>query len=147
MWATRALDDVVAATLGQPVFLATLLGVFAGVALLLAAVGVYGVMSYAVAQRTHEIGIRLALGASSRRVLREVVARAARLTAAAVVIGLAIAVAAGRFAATVLFGVRPADPVTLAAAAAVLALVSLAACYLPARRASRVDPVIALAEE
>jgi putative ABC transport system permease protein len=147
MWATRALEDVVAATLGQPMFLATLLGVFASVALLLAAVGVYGVMSYAVAQRTHEIGIRLALGASGRRVLGEVVARAARLTAAAVVIGLAIAVAAGRFAATVLFGVRPADPITLAGAAAVLALVSLAACYLPARRASRVDPVIALAEE
>jgi len=147
MWAVRSLEDTVGATLGQPVFLATLLGVFAGVALLLAAVGVYGVMSYAVAQRTHEIGIRLALGASDGRVLREVVARAAKLTAAAIFIGLAIAVAAGRFAATVLFGVRPSDPITLAAAAAVLAVVSLAACYLPARRASRVDPVIALAEE
>jgi len=127
-------------------FLATLLGVFAGVALLLAGVGVYGVMSYAVAQRTHEIGIRLALGASARRVRREVVARAARLTAVAVVIGLTLAIATGRFAATVLFGVRASDPVTLAGAAAVLALVSLAACYLPARRASRVDPVLALAE-
>src|SRR5262245_17296659 len=140
MWAARSLEDVVASTQGQPLFLATLLAVFAGIALLLAGVGIYGVMSYAVAQRTHEIGIRLALGASGPRVLGEVVARTARLTAAALVIGLALAAAAGRFAATVLFGVRPTDPATLAGAAAVLALVSLAACYLPARRASRVDP-------
>jgi putative ABC transport system permease protein len=147
MWAMRSLGDVVASTQGQPLFLATLLAVFAGIALLLAGVGIYGVMSYAVAQRTHEIGIRLALGASGRRVLGEVVARAARLTAAAVVIGLVAAIAGGRFASAVLFGVTPADPVTLAAAAIVLAFVSLVACYLPARRASRVDPVVALAEE
>jgi len=147
MWGVRPLEDLVASTQGQPLFLATLLAVFAGIALLLAGVGIYGVMSYAVAQRTHEIGIRLALGASGRRVLGEVVARAARLTAAAVVIGLAAAIAGGRFAAAVLFGVTPTDPVTLALAAAVLAFVSLAACYVPARRASRVDPVVALAEE
>ena len=147
MWKMRSLEDLVGVTQGQPLFLATLVGVFSSVALLLAGVGIYGVMSYAVAQRTHEIGIRLALGASSQRVLREVVARAARLTVAAVVIGLVLAGAAGRFVATVLFGVRPSDPVTLAGAAAVLAIVSLAACYLPARRASRVDQVIALAEE
>jgi ABC-type antimicrobial peptide transport system permease subunit len=147
MWAVRSLEDVVAATRGQPVFLATLLAVFAGIALLLAGVGIYGVMSYAVAQRTHEIGIRLALGASGRRVLGEVVARAARLTAAAVVMGLVAAIAGGRLAAAVLFGVTPSDPVTLAGAAMVLAVVSLVACYVPARRASRVDPVVALAEE
>ena len=134
-------------TQGQPLFLAALVGVFAGVALLLAGVGIYRVMSYAVAPRTHEIGIRLALGASSQRVLREVVARAARLTVAAAVVGLVLAVAAGRFVATVLFGVRPSDPVTLSGAAVVLAIVPLAACDLPARRASRVDPVIGLAEE
>jgi len=145
--AGRSLCDshVDAVTQGQPLFLAALVGVFAGVALLLAGVGSYGVMSYAVAQRTHEIGIRLALGASSQRVLREVVARAARLTVAAAVVGLAVA--AGRFVATVLFGVRPSDPVTLSGAAVVFAIVSLAACYLAARRASRVDPVIGLAEE
>jgi putative ABC transport system permease protein len=147
VWGMRSLEDVVAGTRGQPVFLATLLAVFAGVALLLAGVGIYGVMSYAVAQRTHEIGIRLALGASGRRVLGEVVARAAKLTAAAVAIGLVAAVAGGRFASAVLFGVRPSDPVTLLSAAAVLAFVSLVACYVPARRASRVDPVVALAEE
>jgi putative ABC transport system permease protein len=147
MWRMRPLGEIVAASQGQPLFLAALLGVFAGIALLLAGVGIYGVMSYAVAQRTHEIGIRLALGASGQRVLGEVVARAARLTGIAVFTGLVLAVAAGRFVATVLFGVRPSDPTTLAAAAAVLAIVSLAACYLPARRASRVDPVVALAEE
>src|SRR5262249_21467955 len=139
IWAVRSLEEVVASTQGQPLFLATLLAVFAGIALLLAGVGIYGVMSYAVAQRTHEIGIRLALGASGRRVLGEVVARAARLTGAAVVLGLAAAIAGGRFAAAVLFGVTPSDPVTLASAAAILAFVSLVACYLPARRASRVD--------
>ena len=126
---------------------AILLNVLGGLALLMAALGLYGVMTYTVAQRTHEIGIRLALGASGQRVLGEVVARAARLTGVAVFTGLVLAVAAGRFVATVLFGVRPSDPATLAGAAAVLAIVSLAACYLPARRASRVDPVVALAEE
>ena len=147
MWKMRPLDELVAGSQGQPLFLATLLAVFAAVALLLAGVGIYGVMSYAVAQRTHEIGIRLALGASGQRVLGEVVARAARLTGVAVLTGLVLAVAAGRFVATILFGVRPSDPTTLAGAAVVLAIVSLAACYLPARRASRVDPVVALAEE
>ncbi len=147
MWKMRPLDELVAASQGQPLFLATLLAVFAGIALLLAGVGIYGVMSYAVAQRTHEIGIRLALGASGQRVLGEVVARAARLTGIAMFTGLVLAVAAGRFVAAVLFGVRPSDPSTLAGAAALLAIVSLAACYLPARRASRVDPVVALAEE
>jgi ABC-type antimicrobial peptide transport system permease subunit len=147
MWAVRSLEDMIASTRGQPIFLATLLAVFAGIALVLAAVGIYGVMSYAVAQRTHEIGIRLALGASGQRVLGEVVGRTARLTAAAVVIGLGAAIAGGRFASAVLFGVTPRDPVTLAGAAIVLGFVSLAACYIPARRASRVDPVVALAEE
>ena len=147
VWRMRPLDEIVATSQGQPLFLAALLGVFAGIALLLAGVGIYGVMSYAVAQRTHEIGIRLALGASGQRVLGEVVARAARLTGIAVFTGLVLAVAAGRVVATVLFGVQPSDPATLAGAAAVLAVVSLAACYLPARRASRVDPVVALAEE
>ena len=116
-------------------------------ALVLAAVGIYGVMSYAVAQRTHEIGIRLALGASGSRERREVVARGLWLTAGAVVLGLIAAVGLGRAAQTVLFDVKPSDPVSLAAAAAILGVVSLAACYVPARRASRVDPVIALTEE
>jgi len=105
------------------------------------------VTAYGVAQRTHEIGIRLALGASGERVLREVVGRGARLTLAGAAIGVAAAVALARFASAVLFGVRPTDPAALAAAVVTLAAVSLAACYVPARRASRVDPVVALAEE
>jgi putative ABC transport system permease protein len=147
VWAVRSLGDQVDATRGQSRFLALLLGIFAAVALLLAGVGIYGVTSYGVAQRTHEIGIRLALGASGERVLREIVGRGVRLTLVAVAIGLAAAVLMGRFATAVLFGVKPTDPGALAGAAAVLALVSLAATYLPARRASRVDPVVALAEE
>ncbi len=147
VWAVRSLESQVDATRGQSRFLAQLLGIFAGVALLLAGVGIYGVTSYGVAQRTHEIGIRLALGASGDRVLREVVGRGARLTAMAVAIGLAGAVLMGRLASAVLFGVTPLDPAALAGAAIVLGLVALAACYIPARRASRVDPVIALAQE
>jgi predicted permease len=147
MWAVRSLESQVEATLGSTRFLAALLGIFAGVALVLAGVGIYGVTSYGVAQRTHEIGIRLALGASSERVLRDVVGRGVRLTLIAVAIGLAGAVVMGRLASAVLFGVTPIDPTALAGAATVLALVSITACYIPARRASRVDPVVALAEE
>ncbi len=103
--------------------------------------------SYGVAQRTHEIGIRLALGASGERVLREVLSRGVRLIVLAVVIGLAGAVAMGRLTTAVLFGVTPTNPAALAGAASVLALIAIAATYLPARRAARVDPVVALAEE
>jgi putative ABC transport system permease protein len=147
MWSVSALEDIVARTQGQARFLALLLGIFAGLALVLAGVGIYGVTSYAVAQRTHEIGIRLALGASGERVLREVVGRGARLTFIALAIGIVGAIGMARLAAAVLFGVTPTDPVALAGAAIVLAVVSLAATFVPARRASRVDPVVALADE
>jgi putative ABC transport system permease protein len=147
VWAVRSLQDKVEATQGQPRFLALLLGVFAGLALLLAAVGIYGVTSYGVAQRTHEIGIRLALGASGDRVLREIVARGVRLTLIAVSIGLAGAVVMGRLVSAALFGVTPLDPFALSGSAAILGIVSIVACYIPARRASRVDPVVALGDE
>jgi putative ABC transport system permease protein len=147
VWSVRSQQEQVDAAQGQSRFLALLLGIFAAVALLLAGVGIYGVTSYGVAQQTHEIGIRLALGASGERVLREIVARGVRLTLVAVAIGLTAAVVMGRLATAVLFGVEPTDPAALAGAALILALVSLAAMYLPARRASRVDPAIALAEE
>jgi putative ABC transport system permease protein len=147
MWTERSLESQVEATLGSTRFLAALLGIFAGVALLLAGVGIYGVTSYGVAQQTHEIGIRLALGASGDRVLRDVVGRGARLTLIAVAIGLVFAVAMGRLASAVLFGVTPIDPLSLLGAAVILGIVSIAACYIPARRASRVDPVVALAQE
>ena len=147
VWAVRSLEAQVGATQGQSRFLTLLLGIFAGVALLLAGVGIYGVTSYSVAQRTHEIGIRLALGASGERVLREFVGRGVRLTLIAVAIGLIGAVAMGRLASAMLFGVTPIDPAALAGAAIILGVVSVAACYIPARRASRVDPVVALAQD
>ena len=146
MWAVSSLEQIVGRTFGQTTFLASLLSVFAALALALAAVGVYGVVSYSVTERTHEIGIRLALGASGRRIRREIVVRGLSLTVVAIVVGLGAAVALGRAARSVLFDVTPADPVTLAAASTVLFFVSLAACYIPARRASRVDPAIALSE-
>ena len=147
VWSVASLDDIVARSHGSARFLASLLAIFSGVALALAASGIYGVMSYSVTERTHEIGIRLALGASAGRVLREVVGRGLALTSVALLIGIAGAAGLGRLARGVLFGVTPGDPATLAAAAGLLALVSLAACYIPARRAARVDPVVALAEE
>ncbi len=147
VWSIYSLETAVDRTQGQSKFLALLLGIFAAVALLLAAVGIYGVTSYGVSQRTHEIGIRIALGASSDRVLRDVVGRGVRLMLIAVAIGVAGAIGMGRLAAAVLFGVTPSDPTSLAGAAAALALVALSATYLPARRAARVDPVVALAEE
>ena len=147
VWAMRSLETIVGRTRGESRFLAVLLGIFAATALLLASVGIYGVTAYGVAQRTHEIGIRLALGASGQRVLREVVAHGLRLTLVAVGVGAAIAVALARLASASLVGVTPADPSALAIGAAALAAVSVLATYVPARRASRVDPVVALAEE
>jgi putative ABC transport system permease protein len=147
VWAVRSLASQLEATQGSSRFLAALLGVFAVIALVLAGVGIYGVMSYGVAQQTHEIGIRLALGASGERVLREIVGRSVRLTITAVGLGLLCAIGMGRLASAMLFGVGPTDATALTAAGVVLAVVSLAATYLPARRASRVDPVVALGEE
>src|SRR5262245_52712674 len=147
MWSITSLEAIADSSHGSARFLATLLTIFAGVALLLAAVGIYGVMSYAVTERTHEIGIRMALGASADRVMRDVVGRGMRLTVIALAAGVPMAVGVARLARGVLFGVGPGDPATLAGGAALLATVSIAACYLPARRASRVDPVVALAEE
>jgi len=144
VWAMQPLDAIVTATQGSWRFLATLVGIFAAVALAIAGVGIYGVMAYSVSQRTHEIGIRLALGASPSRVRREVIGRGLALTVGAVAIGLLGAAAAARVAASTLFGVGPADPVAFLAAAGVLAGLAVAACYVPARRASRVDPLVAL---
>jgi putative ABC transport system permease protein len=127
--------------------MAVLVGLFATIAVALAGVGIYGVMAYSVAQRTHEIGIRLALGASASRVVGDVVRRGLRLTLVAVALGSAAAVTIARLATSVLFGVAPHDPATPSAAAALLAAVAMIACYVPARRAARVDPTIALAEE
>jgi predicted permease len=125
-------------------FSTVLLGIFAALALLLAAVGVYGVMSYVVSTRTGEIGIRMALGAQPKDVWGLVIGRAARLALFGVTLGLIGTLITGRYLATLLFDVRPADPLTLFGAAALLFVVALAACYIPARRAMRVDPVSAM---
>ena len=134
-------------TIAKPRFLLAVMSVFAAVALLLAVVGLYGVLSHAVAHRTREIGIRMALGAQAGTVLRGVLGYGGSLTALGVAIGLGLTVAGGRVISTLLFGVTPLDPLAIAAAAALLAVAALVACYIPARRATRVDPLEALRTE
>jgi putative ABC transport system permease protein len=128
-------------------FLSALVGAFAGLAALLAAIGIYGVLSYAVAQRTREIGIRMSLGASRARVLGEVVREGMVLALAGFALGIAGALAAGRVLQSQLHEVEPRDPAVFTGTAALLALATLLACYIPARRASRLDPMRALREE
>ena len=130
-----------------PRFRTFLLVVFAGVALLLALAGVYGVMAYTVSQRIPELGVRVALGATPRDILRLVLSHGAKLAAAGLVLGLALALLAGRALEGLLFGVTPRDPLILALVTGAVAIATLAACYIPGRRAARVDPMIALRAE
>jgi putative ABC transport system permease protein len=141
------LAEMVGASIEQPRFFAFLAAAFAGLALVLAAIGIYGVMAYVVAQRTTEIGVRMALGASRREVFGLVVGDGLRIAVLGVAIGIAGSLAIARWLTTLLFGVAPGDPLTLAATAAVLLVVAAAACYLPARRAAGVDPIVALRAE
>ena len=147
VYEVQPLDDYLASSLAQRRFTLTLLALFGGLAVALAAVGIYGVVSCAVIARTREMGIRLALGALRHGVLVGVLRNAARLAAAGLAAGCAAALLLTRFLRTLLFEVRPADASTLAAIAALLAAVALAAGYLPARRAARVDPAAALRHE
>ena len=140
----RDMEAVRAESIQRPRFLAQLLGVFAGLALLLAAVGTYGVVSSIVAERRHEIGIRMALGANRSSVLAHVMREGLLLTGVGVVVGLAGAFVLNRLIASLLFGVRPTDVSTVAGVAATMILVAAAACWLPAWRASRLDPIAVL---
>ena len=143
----RTMDQILADRLAQPRFAALVLLLFSGLALTLAAVGIYGVISYAVGRRTREIGIRMALGARATGILSLVLGQGMRLVGAGVVLGLAGAVVGGRYIESLLFGVRPLDPLVLGGVTAFLVVVGLLACWLPARRASRIDPVKALRYE
>jgi len=142
-----AMPDAVSVSIAQPRFQTLLLGLFGALALILAAVGIYGVISYSVIQRTHEIGIRMSLGAQPAQVLRLVMEQGAKLALAGILIGGAAALALTRLMRSLLFEVGPADPLTFAGVAALLVGVALAACYIPARRAMRIDPMTALRYE
>jgi putative ABC transport system permease protein len=147
LFGVKSMDEYLSASVAAPRFNTTLLSIFAAVALVLTIVGLYGVMSYSVVQRTNEIGIRLALGAQSRDVLLMIVKQGSKLIVMGLVIGLAGAFAATRVIASLLFGVTTKDPFTFVAAAVLLAVVALLACYVPAWRATKVDPLEALRYE
>jgi len=141
------MDQMISDSVSRSRFMMFLLAVFAAVALVLSSIGIYGVMSYAVAQRTNEIGIRMALGAQRSHVLRLILGQGSRLILSGIVIGVSVALVLTRLMSTLLFGVGARDPLTFAGVALLLALVALAACYFPARRAMKVDPMIALRYE
>jgi putative ABC transport system permease protein len=143
----QSMSDLVADSLVRPRFLSILLGAFSAIALALAAVGIYGVMAYSVSQRTQEIGVRMALGARTSDVLKMVLSQGVKLASAGVAIGLAGAFALTRVMSTLLFEVSVTDPATFAAVVVLLAVVALLACYIPARRAMKVDPLQALRHE
>ncbi len=143
----KTLEQIKSESVGSTRLRTVLLGVFAGVALLLAGIGIYGVLSYSVAQRTHEMGVRAALGATYWDQIRLVLGGGMLLTVVGLAIGIAGALAAARLLASLLFNVAPHDPITMVAVGFILTTVALAACYIPARRATRVDPIIALRYE
>ena len=147
MAAIATMDQLLAGSLSRSRFTMLVLGVFAALALVLACVGIYGVIAYSVTQRTQEFGIRMALGANRRDVLRLVLGQGTRLTLLGIGLGIVAALIITRLMATLLYGISATDPLTFTAVALLLALVALAACYIPARRATRVDPIVALRYE
>ena len=147
IYGVQTMDEVIAGSFAARRLSMILLGVFAALALLLSCVGIYGVISYVVGQRTHEIGVRMALGAQRADVMRLVLGEGAKMALLGVAAGIAARLGLTRLMANELFGVTAHDPLTFAAVAVVLTLVALLACYLPARRAVRVDPMVALRYE
>lgn len=147
LYNVMTMEERAGAALARQRFATTLLGTFAGLALLLAAVGLYGVMAFSVAQRTREIGLRMALGADAPRVLRGVLGQGLALAGLGIALGLAGAFALQRVMAGMLYGVAATDPATLAGVSALMAFAALLAAFLPARRATRVDPMEALRAE
>ena len=143
----RTMDDVFAEAISRPRFLAQLLGIFAGLALALAAIGTYGILAYSVSERRKEIGIHMAMGASEGQVLAMILGQGMRLAAVGLVAGVAGSLLLTRFLQSQLFNVRPSDPATVAAVVLVIGLVALLACYIPASRATRVDPMVVLRNE
>jgi len=141
------MDDVLTASTGRPRLYAVMTGVFGAVALMLAVVGIFGVVSYVAAQRTREIGVRMALGAQRREILGLVIGQGMRPIAAGICAGIVGAVALTRFIGTLLFGVEPLDPLTFGVVIALLMAVGLVACWIPGRRATQVDPLTALRAE
>jgi ABC-type antimicrobial peptide transport system permease subunit len=144
---TRPMEEIVANSIAKQRLTMILLSVFSTLALALSAVGIYGVISYLTGQRTHEIGIRVALGASASDVLRMILGEGMRITLVGVGIGIVLALGLTRLITKVIYGVSASDPLTFIGVAILLSGVALLACYIPARRAMRVDPIIALRYE
>ena len=144
VWTARTMDDYLAEPLAQPRLNALLMAAFGFAALALAAIGLFGIMASAVREQTHDIGVRMALGATPARMRRDVLRRAFVVCGAGALVGLALALALSQLAQSLLFDVSPADPVAMAGACAILLTVAFVAAYLPARHASRVDPARAL---
>jgi putative ABC transport system permease protein len=143
----RTADEILSGTVSLQRFVMLVLGAFAGLAIALAAVGVFGVMSYLVVQRSHEIGVRVALGAPPGDVIRLVLGRGLALASAGAGLGVIGSLVVTRVLASELYGIQPTDPATFVAAALVTVLVAMLACYVPARRATQVDPLVALRSE
>jgi len=143
----QTMDEIISDSLASQRFSMVVFGIFAALALTLASVGIYGVISYLVQQRTQEIGVRVALGAKRSDVLRLILGEGMRMAGAGVILGLMASFGLTRLMASLLYGVSATDPLTFIAVAALLTIVALAACYIPARRAMRVDPMVALRYE